>query len=142
LWGEYNWAPIENSANGVLVIDGLTEASDAMRVASEPVKMNVAEGRVVEVAGRDADAQAFRSIFATDAGAATVGELGIGGNPRAHLGTESEKALLGTVHIGFGNNTVYPGGVNESAIHVDGVVRRATLEVDGRTIIASGQLVD
>ena len=140
LWGEYNWAPIEDSAHGRIVIDGLTEAGPTMAAVSEPVMMSIEGGRVVDVTG-SRDAEDFQRLFKTDAGAAVVGELGVGGNPKALPGHESEKALLGTVHFGFGRNHVYPGGQNDSAVHVDGVVRDVTLTVDGEPVLLDGRLV-
>lgn len=141
LWGEYNWAPIESATHGVAVIDGLTEAGAKMHVVSQPVVMTIESGRVVAVEG-SIDAEAFRAVLATDAGAGVVGELGIGGNPKGILGTETEKARLGTVHLGFGSNASYPGGRNRSEVHVDGVIRNATVEVDGQTLIEGGRLTE
>ncbi len=141
LWGEYNWAPVDGSPDGTVVIDGLSEAGAAMAVVTEPVSLTVTGGLVTAVQGASADADAFRAVLATDAGASVVGELGIGANPNARIGTETEKALLGTVHLGFGNNTSYPGGTNRSAIHVDGVVRNARVEVDGRLLLEGGRLI-
>lgn len=141
LWGEYNWAPLEDRSNGVVVIDGLSEAGHVMHSVSEPVVITIENGRAVAIEG-GADADDFRRVLATDAGAAVLGELGVGGNPKAMLGRETEKALLGTIHVGFGNNAAYPGGVNRSAIHVDGVVRDVTLEVDGQVVMRAGRLVD
>ena len=140
LWGEYNWAPIEDSANGRIVIDGLTEAGPTMAAVSAPVIMTVEDGRVIDVAG-ERDAEDFRRVFQTDVGAAVVGELGVGGNHKALPGHESEKALLGTVHFGFGRNHVYPGGQNDSAVHVDGVARDVTLTVDGSLVLLDGRLM-
>jgi hypothetical protein len=137
LWGEYNWAPIEDSAQGRVVIDGLTEAGKQMDVVSEPVVVFVENGRAVRVEGGK-DADEFRSLFATDAGSNVVGELGVGGNPKAIAGRETEKAKLGTIHIGFGGNQTYPGGLNHSVVHFDGVARDVTIEVNGRKIIANG----
>lgn len=139
LWGEYNWAPIEDSAQGRLVIDGLTEAGKRMGVVSEPVVMVVENGRVVRVEGTTQDAADFRAIFATDEGANVLGELGVGGNRKAIAGRETEKAKLGTIHIGFGNNHVYPGGQNSSVVHIDGISRDVTIEADGRIVIANGE---
>jgi len=139
LWGEYNWAPLEDSAEGIFVIDGISEATALLHTVSAPVTLKVHAGRVVEVLGwRDADD--WRSIFRTDVNANVVGELGIGANSKAWPGTETEKALLGTVHIGFGDNSDYPGGTNSSQIHVDGVSRDVTIEVDGRIIVKDGRL--
>lgn len=141
LWGEYNWAPVDGSPDGTVVIDGLSEAGATMMVVTEPVVMTVTGGRVTAVHGESADAEAFRAVLATDPGASVVGELGIGANPDARMGTETEKALLGTVHLGFGSNASYPGGTNRSAIHIDGVVRNARVEIDGRLLIENGHLL-
>lgn len=140
LWGEYNWAPVENTVQGTIVIDGITEATSQLHVVSEPVTWTVHGGRVVDVAG-GVDAEDFRKLFTIDEGASMVGELGIGGNPQAIAGTETEKALLGTVHFGLGQNDEYPGGRILSKVHVDGGVRAATIEVDGVTVMADGVLV-
>lgn len=139
LWGEDNWAPVEEMTEGKIVIDGITEATPAARTVREPVVWIVKAGRVVEVLGGE-DADDFKRVMATDEGASVIGELGIGGSHKAILGTESEKGRLGTVHFGIGNNLNYPGGRNKSGIHVDGSVRRVTVQVDGRTIIENGNL--
>jgi 2,5-dihydroxypyridine 5,6-dioxygenase len=139
LWGEYNWAPVEGSVNGTLVIDGISEATTALHVVDEPVSVTIVAGKVTDVQGGE-EAEAFSSVFAIDEGASQVGELGIGGNPIARPGTETEKALLGTIHVGFGNNDEYPGGMVRSEMHVDGGVRHATVEVDGRMVLRDGKL--
>jgi len=99
LWGECNWAPIENCTEGKIVIDGITEASTVLCAVHEPVEWIVREGRVVEVLGAE-DAEDFKKVVKTDGGAAVIGELGVGGSHKAILGTESEKGRLGTVHFG------------------------------------------
>ena len=44
------------------------------------------------------------------------------------------------MHFGVGQNDEYPGGEVRSSVHVDGVVRNARLEADGRVLIADGRL--
>lgn len=141
LWGEYNWAPIENSATGAIVFDGLTEARAEMGTVAAPVTVTVSGGRVTAVHG-ESDADDFRRLFALDEGSNVVGELGVGGNPRAQFGRETEKALLGTIHIGFGDNHVYPGGLNRSEVHFDATVRGVTIVADGVTVIRDGAPVE
>jgi leucyl aminopeptidase (aminopeptidase T) len=51
---------------------------------------------------------------------------------------EDEKAL-GTVHLAFGSSAVL-GGVNEAGVHVDGVVRELTVELDGELLLGAGRL--
>ncbi len=140
LWGELNWAPVEDQTEGKVVIDGITEANPAKRVVSEPVEWTVKKGKIVEVRGGE-DADDFRRVTRTDEGSMVIGELGMGGSHKALFGTESEKGRLGTVHFGLGNNLNYPGGQNKSGIHVDGSVRRVTIEVDGRVIVQDGNLM-
>lgn len=139
LWGELNWAPIEAETEGTIVVDGLTEAGPEMHTVSEPVTMEVRGGRVVKVSG-GMDAAEFESVFAIDEGAPTVAELGVGANPFALQGHESEKARLGTVHFGFGSNAVYPGGQSRSIVHVDGVVRDVSITAEGNPVLVKGEL--
>jgi leucyl aminopeptidase (aminopeptidase T) len=140
LWGEYNWAPVENLTEGRIVVDGICEAGPSMHLVSEPVEWTVKGGRVIEVEGGK-DAKEWAKLIKSDDGAAVVGELGIGANHKAKTGTETEKALLGTCHFGLGDNHVYPGGAVKSQLHADGGVHDITLEIDGRRIMEDGTLL-
>jgi leucyl aminopeptidase (aminopeptidase T) len=139
LWSEYNWAPIEDSANGTVIVNGISEATPKLHTVAAPVEWTVKNGRVVEVRG-GVDADDFCRLFEIDPGAAVIGELGIGANPKAIYGTETEKAMLGTVHFGLGDNSGYPGGLNRSAVHVDAVIRQVTIAADGRLVVENGRL--
>lgn len=141
LWGELNWAPIEDSASGTVVIDGLSEATEKLKDVAAPVTWTVEHGRVTSVEGVSSDADEWRAVFAIDEGAAVVGEFGVGANHKALFATQSEKAMLGTIHLGMGENKLYPGGVNRSAVHVDGGVRDVSIAVDGRTVVDQGAVV-
>lgn len=141
LWGELNWAPIEDSAEGVVVIDGLSEATEQLKDVAAPVTWTVRGGRVVDVQGTSSDAEEWRQVFAIDEGAAVVGEFGVGANHKALAATQSEKAMLGTIHLGMGENKLYPGGLNRSKVHVDGGVRDVTISVDGRVVVQDGVVV-
>jgi len=50
---------------------------------------------------------------------------------------ESERAR-GTSHFGFGANIEF-GGQNESSYHVDFVIKKPTIEVDGTIICKDGE---
>jgi hypothetical protein len=140
LWSEYNWAPVEDLTEGVAVVDGITEATSLLHVVTEPIRITISGGRATDLTG-GADADDLRALLGTDAGAPVVGELGIGANPKAWPGTEVEKALLGTIHLGFGDNGEYPGGQNGSAVHCDVTIRDVSIEVDGRLIMRRGRLL-
>jgi len=74
--------------------------------------------------------------------ARNVAELGVGTNDRARLIghiLEDEK-VMGTVHIAFGNNMSMGGKVNVP-LHVDGILLKPTLEVDGKLVMKNGELL-
>lgn len=69
-------------------------------------------------------------------------ELGIGTNKAAILNgiiLEDEK-VYGTVHIAFGTNTSF-GGTNKADCHMDGIILKPTLYLDGRKIIDHGEFL-
>ncbi len=128
--GEAFVAPIEDSAEGELVIDG-SVAPDGL--LDEPVRLEVSGGRVVDASGPD-DLEFLRLIEEAEGGD-VVCELGIGVNPGAKLRgnpLEDEKAL-GTVHVGFGDNSTF-GGENESEVHLDAVITDFELYLDGEKV--------
>jgi len=70
-----------------------------------------------------------------------IAELGIGTNERALITgvvLEDEKAL-GTVHVALGDNASM-GGKVKVPVHLDGVLRWPTLEVDGEVVVEDGML--
>lgn len=127
--GEIWCAPIETSANGILVCDG--SIGDFGRVPA-PLKLFVTNGRVT---GWDCEDDAFGNrvyeALTLDDDADLLGELGIGINAGARVSgelLEDEKALE-TIHIAFGNNEFMPGGQNRSRTHRDFLVRKPDIVV-------------
>jgi leucyl aminopeptidase (aminopeptidase T) len=51
---------------------------------------------------------------------------------------EDEK-VLGTAHIAFGNN-LSMGGSIDVPLHLDGVLIRPTIEIDGRIVLNKGEI--
>ncbi|MFQ5692780.1 MAG: aminopeptidase [Nitrospinota bacterium] len=137
--GEAAISPVEGSASGRIVFD---HAMDGLGFLDRPIEIEVKGGRALEVrGGRSADA--LRQIVeeAGD-GADNIAEFAIGTNPKARLiGSMTEdKKLLGSVHIALGDNFTLGGSV-VSPIHLDGVVLRPTVEVDGKTVIERGRVL-
>lgn len=106
-----------------------------------PVRITVKAGRAV-----DADTDVGRWLLETlDSGGdhgSSLAELGIGTNPAATLTgnvLEDEK-VIGTAHIAFGTSAGL-GGVNVAGVHIDGVLLRATVEVDGERLLDHGDLL-
>lgn len=143
--GEVYGAPVENGADGLLVVDGGFAGQGRL---ADPVVIIVRAGRAVAIEGdNQAAVDTVRGFMDTDEGARGIAELGLGLNPRARLSgriLEAEK-VLGTVHVAFGDNDGMPGGQGRSRMHMDYLVLAPTVEVtprsgDRRILLRDGQL--
>jgi leucyl aminopeptidase (aminopeptidase T) len=65
--------------------------------------------------------------------------LQIGLNPKAQYGLLMDNIVEGAVQIGVGDNE-YIGGKNSSSFGMVATMGKATLDIDGRTIIRNGRL--
>jgi leucyl aminopeptidase (aminopeptidase T) len=135
--GEAYLRPEEGKAEGVVVVDG---ALAGIGTVSEPVHITVKDGAAVDVEGGE-DAHRFAAMLDKVGPAArNVAELGVGTNDRAVLTgkiLEDEK-ILGTVHVAFGNNASM-GGTVDVPFHVDGIILKPTLGLDGEVILRDGK---
>ena len=111
---EANVAPIENSANGVLVTD---------------------RGRLTVK-----DGIGYGYPF-TDLRHRVCAECGVGLNPLAKLCGHMliDEGVFGAVHFGFGSNLAH-GGQNDTDFHLDFVVPNASLWVDNVAMLRDGKL--
>ncbi len=140
--GECFVAPLEDSAEGVLVVD----KSFPELVVEQPVRMTFKKGRVIAIDGGPEAQELLRRIeygerLPHGENCRVVAELGIGTNPRARLTGKlmTDEKVMGTIHIAIGDNASPSyGGTNEAPIHIDGVVGQPTLIVDGETLIREG----
>src|SRR3989344_4242881 len=132
--GEAFIAPIEDSANGRLVIDGCL----ADILLDRPLTVTIKDGVMTNLSGGKAVSELRKAVLAAGEKAKVVAEFGIGTNPQATIVPqvlEAEK-VLNTCHIAFGNNTDF-GGTNQAPFHTDGVVLSPTIKIDGRVLSLS-----
>jgi len=137
--GEVYLAPVEGTAEGVVVIDG---SIAGIGLVDLPVRVEVKNGVAVKITGGEAAKRLDALVNSVGGEARNVGELGIGTNGRATLSgniLEDEK-VLGTAHIAFGANATF-GGKVQVASHLDGIIRRATVIVDSVTLMEDGKLL-
>lgn len=131
-------APLEESAEGVVVVDGMSLVTG---IVDEPIVLRVEGGRIVELRGRAAGTlRAYLEAAGTNAD--VVCELGVGTNdvaPAALTGGFVDKRIAGTAHLGLGDNLGL-GGISRAATHTDVLVRDVHLELDGRVVVADGAL--
>jgi leucyl aminopeptidase (aminopeptidase T) len=136
--GESYIAPVEGTAQGTVVFDG---SLAGFGLLENPLRVQVAEGKAT-----DADGEAGRWLLDTlDAGGdngRVLAELGIGTNPAARLcgNTLEDEKAIGTAHLAFGTNVSF-GGANASSVHIDGMLLRPTVELDGRQLMRQGEVL-
>lgn len=131
-------APLEESAEGVVVVDGMTLVTG---IVDDPIILRVEKGRVAELSG-GAAVRLGAYLEAAGASSDVVCELGVGTNsvaPSVLTGGFVDKRIAGTVHLGLGDNLGL-GGASRAATHTDVLVRSARLELDGRVVVADGGL--
>jgi leucyl aminopeptidase (aminopeptidase T) len=144
--GEIWCAPVEDSADGLLVCDG---SIGGLGRVERPVRIELARGRIDRIGGGTPELRRrLDELLDVDEAARVIGELGIGLNPGARITgnlLEDEKACR-TAHLAFGYNLDMPGGRNGSKTHRDFLFHRPTLEVEyagGRrqALIAEGDVL-
>jgi leucyl aminopeptidase (aminopeptidase T) len=137
--GEVFCAPLEDKGDGVLVFN---VSMGGVGRLHEQIQVEVREGKVISIKG-GSEAKDFESILEQgDANAFNIAELGIGTNPEAIKPIGNllvDEKLMGTVHIAFGDNSHF-GGLQKSNIHIDGVISKPTLKLDGEVIIDAGKV--
>lgn len=134
--GEAYIAPLEVKSCGAITIDG---SFASIGLLEKSITINIDKGRMTRLRGNRQLSALFAKYGRREN---TLCELGIGTNLEAKVTgnvLEDEKAL-GTVHVAFGNNLGF-GGKNNGRIHLDGVVRRPDVWIDGTLIIKKGRFL-
>jgi aminopeptidase len=126
--GEITVAPVEDSAQGQLVCD---LAAGGIGLLTTPVCLTVQDGKVQDSISKDAEVLSrVRDSLNTDDHSSTIGEFAIGINPKARLSEEflELEKIFGTIHVAFGNNSDFPGGLNPSRNHLDLLVAKPSVK--------------
>ncbi len=134
-------APVEGTAEGTIVAD--LEVVNWGYLLREPLHYTVKAGKVVDIAGSPQDVDWLHKVAATDENATNIAELGIGTShiiPLPMQGTRRDAARIGTAHIAIGRNDDI-GGKTFSQIHIDSLMSRPTIELDGQCILKDGELM-
>jgi len=138
--GEVLVAP--TSANGVIVADRCAN------LITEPTRITVKDGYIVDIEDNESGRRFREMIEKTkikdgNNNAEFIAEFAIGTNKKAKVTgvvLEDEK-VYGTCHIAFGDNTSYPGGKNPSNWHMDVIIFKPTVHIDGQLIQQDGEIV-
>jgi aminopeptidase len=141
--GEFFTGPVEDSVEGEVSFH-LPAVISGREVSG--VRLRFEAGRVVDASAARGE-EFLVKLLDTDAGARTLGELGIGTNYAIDRGTREvllDEKIGGTVHMAVGASYPESGGTNESAVHTDLVCDLrlgGKLEVDGEVMQEDGRFV-
>jgi hypothetical protein len=135
---EAGTAPLEGSTNGIVVVD-----ADLLFMGQgplpEPVVLHIRAGELAGVEGRERYRLTEMIDRCSDSRMSNLAEVSMAFNPAGRVcsvAMETESAL-GTAHIALGNSLAY-GGTVDAVAHLDCVMRDATLELDGETVLVAG----
>jgi leucyl aminopeptidase (aminopeptidase T) len=136
--GEGFIAPVEGTGEGRLVVDG---SIAGIGIVEEPVGLRVDAGHLTDAAGA-AGARLMELLTEHGEEATNVAELGIGSNEKAILTGEvlEDEKILGTAHVAFGASAGI-GGTVQVPVHLDCVVMRPEVSLDGEPIVRAGELL-
>jgi leucyl aminopeptidase (aminopeptidase T) len=136
--GEGYIAPLETVGDGEIVFDGSLAGYGLL---SSPVRITIKDGRAIHT-NNGAGEWLLETLDSGGEHGRSLAEVGIGTNPAAILTgnvLEDEK-VIGTMHLAFGTSAGM-GGVNVAGVHIDGVVLRPTLDLDGTRVLDDGRLL-
>lgn len=136
--GEGFISPRHDAGGGTLVVDGVI---GSIGIPDEPVALTVEDGALVAGAGEMGE-ELKRQLEAAGADGTRVAELGVGTNEKARLTGEllEDEKILGTIHVAFGASAGI-GGEIQVPVHLDCVVMKPTLTVDGNDVVRDGELL-
>lgn len=138
--GETFLAPVEGTSNGVFVVDG--SMAGLGLIQNTNIRIEVKDGYATKISGGNVAKKLKTMLDKAGKEARNIAEFGIGTNDSAKLSgvlLEDEK-VMGTIHIALGNNVSMGGSVNVP-IHLDGVVKKPTVWMDGKMLMKDGKLL-
>lgn len=136
--GEVYIAPLEGKANGVIVVDG---AMAGLGVMKKPLRLVIKDGYATDISGDEKAEKLKKMIEPFGKPATNLAELGIGTNDKAIIcgSVLEDEKVLGTVHMAIGDNKSMGGSVSVQS-HLDGILSKPTLQIDGKIIMEEGKL--
>jgi len=138
--GETYLAPVEGTANGIFVVDGSMAGLGLIKNAN--ISITVKDGYADKITGGVLASRLKKQLDSVGREARNIAEFGIGTNDSARLSgilLEDEK-VMGTIHIALGNNVSMGGSINVP-IHLDGVIKKPTVYLDGKILMKDGKFL-
>lgn len=133
---------INGTGNGVVFIDG-SVPHPKLGVLKNPIRVEFVDSKIVGISGGE-EAEALKGILAEPGldSAYYMGEVGIGMNPACQLSGRmlEDEGCYGTMHFGIGDDRSF-GGSNACPMHIDLIMYKPTIKIDGQTVMENGEIV-
>jgi leucyl aminopeptidase (aminopeptidase T) len=140
--GETPTFPRHDDMSGEIVIDSFMMG---VGLLDDDIRWDVEEGVVTSISGGpDSKILTDKLADLTDEDI-PIGEFSIGTNPQARIVGKpfEDKQVAGSVHFAIGTGVYNPPHYEpeyDRDYHLDGVISKPTVEVDGETIVVDGEL--
>jgi leucyl aminopeptidase (aminopeptidase T) len=134
--GEAYIAPVEGTANGIIVVDGAMVGK-----VKKPIRIVVKDGYATQITGGSSAEELEKLLEPFGQPGRNVAELGIGTNHKAKIvgSVLEDEKVLGTVHMALGDNQSMGGNVSVPS-HLDGILLKPSLWIDDKRLMENGQL--
>ena len=131
--GELFISPVEETAEGTIMVDG-----SFIDTLLNPIKVNVKDGYATRITGAH---DVVKELNKGGKEGRNIAKFGMGLNPNAKIIGRflEDSKVLGTVNIGFGDNSMF-GGTVKSSVHLISVIKNPTVTVDNVLIMKEGEL--
>ncbi len=145
LFGQVDWAPIEESINGIIVFDGSVWPPQELGALGNPIKLYVENGIIKKIEG-SWEAKTFERWLKSfrDPKMFMIAHISYGCNPGAKLTGNilEDERVWGAVEWGLGSQSqTFRGKLGMASSHTDGVCLNSTVIGDGVKIIENGEYV-
>lgn len=140
--GEIALCPVEESVEGTIVVDRWMQGIG--EIVDQPITMVFKKGVCQSIEG-GLEAQTLKQVVETqgDEYSKYIGEFAIGINPLARVQGNPHregKKVVGSVHMAIGTGAAL-GGKFRSTLHLDGLMLRPIVTIDGKVLFKEGQLI-
>ncbi|MFQ6130143.1 MAG: aminopeptidase [Candidatus Hadarchaeaceae archaeon] len=133
--GEAFIAPLEGTGHGRVIVDG-----SMVDTLHGRIELRMKKGKATEILGKHSEKLA-KMLEEVGKKAYNLAEFGIGTNPKARLigNVLEDEKVMRTCHIALGDNSTF-GGKVRAGIHVDGILLKPTIKLDGKVVMQNGRL--
>ena len=146
--GKFTNLPDGESSQAPYTANGLLVADSCGAIITGPTKVEFRDGFATKIQ-KNPSGRRLKKLLDNavqkdgNNNAFGIAELGIGTNPTARLcgSVLEDEKVLGTCHIAFGGNLSFPGGKRNSSIHLDVILKKPTMTLDGKLLMDRGNLL-